>query len=50
MANKKKRKPAPIATEPKKSHIDRRTLWVRIVAICMALLIAGSALSVLLFY
>jgi Na+-transporting NADH:ubiquinone oxidoreductase subunit NqrC len=38
-----------MANQKKKKHIDRRTLLVRIVAIVCAVLIAGSALSVIIF-
>lgn len=35
--------------QPTKKHIDKRTLWVRVMAIVLVLLIAGSALSIIIF-
>lgn len=38
-----------MANPKKKKHTDKRTLFMRIVAIVCAVLIAGSALSVIIF-
>ena len=46
---KKKKAGRPAAEKPQKRRIDRRILTVRITAVVLALLIAGSALSVLFF-
>ncbi len=49
MPKKKKKGPVPAAQQKKRTHIDRRTLLVRVVAIALAVLMAGSALSILFF-
>ena len=46
---KKKKAGRPAAAKPQTRRIDRRILTVRITAVVLALLIAGSALSVLFF-
>ena len=46
---KKKKAGRPAAAKPQKRRIDRRILTVRITAVVLALLIGGSALSVLFF-